>query len=77
MVMPGVWRDDLCAQAAMPFVRAYLAHAAKHLNQQFFIKRTIVIMSTAELAGVTLNRLDDKYVLSRVVVQADEEDTPD
>lgn len=33
--------------------------AAKHLNPRFSIKRTTVIMSTAELAGVTVNTLGD------------------
>jgi hypothetical protein len=34
MALPGVRRDDLCAQASMPFVRAYLAYKiAKKVNQ--------------------------------------------
>jgi toxin CcdB len=37
-----------------------MGKAAKHLNPQFSIKRTTVIMSTAELAGVTVNTLGDK-----------------
>ena len=37
-----------------------MGKAAKHLNPQFPIKRTTVIMSTAELAGVTVNSLGDK-----------------
>ena len=37
-----------------------MGKAAKHLNPQFTIKRTAVIMSTAELAGVTVNSLGDK-----------------
>ena len=36
-----------------------MGKAAKYLNPQFSIKRTIVIMSTAELAGVTVNTLGD------------------
>ncbi len=34
--------------------------AAKHLNPQFSIKRAKVVMSTAELAGVSLSSLGDK-----------------
>jgi toxin CcdB len=37
-----------------------MGKAAKHLNPQFSIKRTTVIMSTAELAGVTVNTVGDK-----------------
>jgi toxin CcdB len=37
-----------------------MGKAAKHLNPQFSIKRTTVIMSTTELAGVTVNSLGDK-----------------
>jgi toxin CcdB len=37
-----------------------MGKAAKHLNPQFSIKRNTVIMSTAELAGVTVNTLGDK-----------------
>jgi len=37
-----------------------MGKAAKHLNPQFSIKRTTIIMSTAELAGVTVNSLGDK-----------------
>ena len=36
-----------------------MGKAAKHLNPQFSIKRTTVIMSTAELAGVTVHSLGD------------------
>ena len=36
-----------------------MGKAAKHLNPRFSIKRTTVIMSTAELAGVTVNTLGD------------------
>jgi toxin CcdB len=34
--------------------------AADHLNPRFSIKRSTVVMSTAELAGVTVNRLGDR-----------------
>lgn len=37
-----------------------MGKAAIHLNPQFSIKRTTVVMSTAELAGVTINSLGDK-----------------
>jgi toxin CcdB len=36
-----------------------MGKAAKHLNLQFSVKRTAVILSTAELAGVTVNSLGD------------------
>lgn len=37
-----------------------MSKAAQYLNPQFSIKQTKVIMSTAELAGISLNRLGDK-----------------
>jgi len=36
-----------------------MGKAAKHLNPKFSINKTTVILSTAELAGVTLNRLGE------------------
>jgi len=52
---------NLTTRVVMPLYSvSAMGKAAKHLNPQFSIKRTIVIMSTAELAGVTLNRLGDK-----------------
>lgn len=36
--------------------------AAKHLNPQFKIKGVVVVMSTAELAGVSTRSLGDKVV---------------
>jgi toxin CcdB len=37
-----------------------MGKAAKNLKLQFSIKRTTVVMSTAELAGVAVNSLGDK-----------------
>lgn len=37
-----------------------MGKAAKHLNPRFSIKRTTVVMSTAELAGVPVHSLGDK-----------------
>jgi toxin CcdB len=42
------------------FSASAIRKPAKHLNPQFIIKRATVIMSTAELAGVTKNSLGEK-----------------
>lgn len=53
--------DDLTTRVVVPLITApAMGKAAKHLNPQFKIKRTMVIMSTAELAGVPVNILGDK-----------------
>ncbi|MBI1921196.1 MAG: CcdB family protein [Geobacter sp.] len=53
--------DNLATRAVVPlFTVAAMGKAAGHLNPQFKIKRTTVIMSTAELAGVNLNVLGEK-----------------
>ena len=52
---------NLTTRAVIPLYSvSAMGKAAKHLNPRFSIKKNIVIMSTAELAGVTLNRLGDK-----------------
>ncbi|RII29878.1 MAG: plasmid maintenance protein CcdB [Geobacter sp.] len=49
---------NLATRVVVPLISAAdVVKAAKHLNPQFSVKRTKVIMSTAELAGVTLNSL--------------------
>lgn len=53
--------SDLTTRVVIPLYSvAAMGKVAKHLNPQFSIKRTTVIMSTAELAGVTVNILGDK-----------------
>lgn len=53
--------DNLATRVVVPLITvAAMGKAAKHLNPQFKIKRTMVIMSTAELAGVNLHVLGDK-----------------
>jgi toxin CcdB len=53
--------ENLTTRVVVPLVTvAAMGKAAKYLNPQFKIKRTTVIMSTAELAGVNLNVLGNK-----------------
>jgi len=53
--------SNLATRVVIPLYSvSAMGKAAKHLNHQFSIKRTTVIMSTAELAGVTVNSLGDK-----------------
>ncbi|MRR07343.1 MAG: plasmid maintenance protein CcdB [Deltaproteobacteria bacterium] len=53
--------DNLTTRVIVPLITAAaMGKAAKYLNPQFKIKRTTVIMSTAELAGVNLNVLGEK-----------------
>jgi len=53
--------DDLTTRVVVPLITASaMGKAAKHLNPQFKIERTVVIMSTAELAGVPVHILGDK-----------------
>jgi toxin CcdB len=53
--------NSLATRVVVPLISASaMVKAAKHLNPHFSIKRTTVIMSTAELAGVTLNSLGEK-----------------
>ncbi|HXE98041.1 MAG TPA: CcdB family protein [Dongiaceae bacterium] len=58
-------QDDLLSNLATRVViplysESAMGKAAKLLNPQYSIKRTTVIMSTAELAGVSVNSLGDK-----------------
>jgi toxin CcdB len=53
--------DNLTTRVVVPLITvAAMGKAAKYLNPQFKIKRTTVIMSTAELAGVNMHVLGDK-----------------
>ncbi len=53
--------SNLATRVVVPLYSvSAMGKAAKHLNPQFSIKRTIVIMSTAELAGVSTNNLGSK-----------------
>jgi toxin CcdB len=52
--------DNLTTRVVVPLVTvAAMGKAAEYLNPQFRIKRTTVVMSTAELAGVNLHVLGD------------------
>ena len=53
--------DNLTTRVVVPLITVSdFGKAAKHLNPQFKIKRTSVVMSTAELAGVNLHVLGEK-----------------
>lgn len=53
--------DTLATRVVVPLVLAEeMGLAAKILNPKFKIKSTAVIMSTAELAGVSVRSLGDK-----------------
>lgn len=53
--------DNLTTRVVVPLITASaLGNAAKHLNPQFKIKRTAMLMSTSELAGVTVQVLGEK-----------------
>ena len=55
--------DRLITRVFVPLVLAEeMAQPAKHLNPQFKIKGVAVVMSTAELAGVSIRSLGDKVV---------------
>ena len=53
--------DNLTTRVVVPLIAvSAMGKAAKHLNPQFKINRTSVVMSTAELAGVNLKILGQK-----------------
>lgn len=53
--------NNLTTRVVVPLITvSAMGKAAKHLNPQFKIKRTSVVMSTAELAGVNLHVLGEK-----------------
>lgn len=53
----------LATRVVVPLVLAEeMGLAARHLNPQFKIKGVAVVMSTAELAGVSTRSLGDKVV---------------
>jgi len=53
--------NNLTTRVVIPlYTVSAMGKPAKHLNLQFSVKRTTVIMSTAELAGVAVNSLGEK-----------------
>ncbi|OHB24642.1 MAG: plasmid maintenance protein CcdB [Desulfuromonadaceae bacterium GWB2_53_15] len=53
--------NNLTTRVVIPlYTVAAMGKAAKFLNLQFSVKRTTVIMSTAEMAGVAVNSLGVK-----------------
>ncbi len=53
--------DRLATRVVVPLILAEeMGLAAKHLNPQFKVKGTAVVMSSAELAGVSNRLLGDK-----------------
>lgn len=53
--------NNLATRVVIPLYSVpAMGKAAKHLNPRFSILQTTVILSTAELAGVTVNSLGDK-----------------
>ena len=54
--------DMLSTRVVVPLVVADEMSPAKNLNPQFKIKGIAVVMSTAELAGVSIRALGDKVV---------------
>lgn len=53
--------NNLTTRVVIPlYTVAAMGKAAKYLNLQFSVKRTTVIMSTAELAGVAVTSLGEK-----------------
>jgi toxin CcdB len=53
--------DNLATRAVVPLITvAAMGKAAEHLNPQFKIRRSTVVMSTAELAGVSRHVMGEK-----------------
>lgn len=53
--------DNLSTRVVVPLVRAsFFGKAARQLNPNFVIDQSMVIMSTAELAGVSVRLLGKK-----------------
>jgi len=52
--------DMLATRVVVPLIAADKARAARGLNPEFTIGETAVIMSTAELAGISVRSLGDK-----------------
>lgn len=58
--------DTLATRVVVPLVSAgEMGTAARHLNPRFKVKGAAVVMSTAELAGVSNRSLGDKVVSLR------------
>ncbi len=63
--------DRLATRVVVPLILAKeMGVAAKHLNPQFKIKGTAVVMSTAELAGVSNRLLGEKIGKGLTLEQA-------
>jgi toxin CcdB len=53
--------DNLATRVVAPlFLATVFGKPASHLNPQFIINQTKVVLSTAELAGVPVNALGEK-----------------
>ena len=53
--------NNLTTRVVIPlYTVSAMGKAAKHLNLQFSVKLTTVIMSTAELAGIAVKSLGEK-----------------
>lgn len=53
--------NNLTTRVVIPlYTVSAMGNAAKYLNLRFSVKRTTVIMSTAELAGVAVHSLGEK-----------------
>jgi len=53
--------EDLATRVVVPLVRvSVMGMAAKHLNPEFEIERISVVMSTAELAGVSTRMMGER-----------------
>lgn len=52
--------SNLATRLVVPLIASSMGKGIKHLNPVFTVKRTRVMMSTAELAGVTVKSLGEK-----------------
>ena len=53
--------NNLTTRVVIPlYTVSAMGKPAKHLNPQFSVKRTTVIMSTAELAGIAVKSVGEK-----------------
>ena len=53
--------DTLSTRVVAPLIKTSVAEKAiRHLNPEFTVKETPVIMSTAELAGISIRSLGEK-----------------
>lgn len=53
--------DSLSTRVVVPLLSAaYAEKPIKHLNPQFTVNETVVLMSTAELAGISIQSMGKK-----------------